>query len=100
MNELLPDFQKLCVSFQLLLGFCRINKNTFMRMYTFSGYFFIPLSLQPALQNPLCPHCHCETSKGGFMLLEGGFSYSNHRITGDDTEWQCVLQSKTAHLGE
>ena len=42
----------------------------------------------------------CETSKGGFMLLEGGFSYSNHRITGDDTEWQCVLQSKTAHLGE
>ena len=32
----------------------------------------------------------CETSKGGFMLLDGSFSYSKHRVTGDVTQWQCV----------
>ncbi|KAI6657758.1 hypothetical protein LOD99_501 [Oopsacas minuta] len=32
----------------------------------------------------------CETSKGGFMLLEGGFSFTKHRVTRDVTRWQCV----------
>ena len=35
----------------------------------------------------------CETSKGGFMLLEGGFSYNKHRVTGDVTQWQCVQRN-------
>ena len=32
----------------------------------------------------------CETSKGGLMLLEGGFTYTKHRVSGDVTHWQCV----------
>ena len=32
----------------------------------------------------------CETSKGGLMMLEGNFSYSKHRVTGDVTQWHCV----------
>ena len=32
----------------------------------------------------------CETSKGELMMLEGDFSYSIHRVTGDVTQWQCV----------
>ena len=27
------------------------------------------------------------------MLLEGGFSYSKQRVTGDVTQWQCVQRS-------
>ena len=32
----------------------------------------------------------CKTSKGGFTLLEGGFSYTKHRVTRNVTQWQCV----------
>ena len=32
----------------------------------------------------------CETSKGGLMMLEGDFSFSKHRVTGDVTQWHCV----------
>ena len=32
----------------------------------------------------------CETSKGGLMLLEGGCTYTKHRVPGDVTQLQCV----------
>ena len=35
----------------------------------------------------------CETSKGGLMMLEGDFSYSKHRVTGDVTQWHYVQRS-------
>ena len=34
----------------------------------------------------------CETSKSGFMLLEGGFSYKKHRVTGDVTQWHVFTE--------
>ena len=34
-----------------------------------------------------------ETSKGGPLLLEGGFTYTRHRVKGEVTQWHCVQRS-------